>query len=315
MTSVFHYTDTGGLLGIVSSETLFATDYRFLNDSSEMGMIRRHIMPIFEAEIAAIAQKLLSAGFLNNDRYEEMGGAFSQIEAENQYRAFVRAVDNVSPFFVLSFCRHGEQKYEYQHGLLSQWRGYADNGGFAIEFDEQKLDLFALNEQKRFAYAGFKSDDVEYHEHDKIFIGKDFEGVAGSMILGIFKSVGKNVESITGHKNLDEAVMKFAQTAPFLKHESFHEEAEYRLVFVCMRKNKIPKSERRGAKNISFRQKSGLLIPYIALFEQDKMLSAIRSVIVGPHPFQDKQEEAVKMLFEKENLSIPVRKSEIPYRR
>jgi hypothetical protein len=54
MGSIFHYTDTAGLLGILSSETLFATDYRYLNDVAEAGVIRDLIMPILETEIAGI---------------------------------------------------------------------------------------------------------------------------------------------------------------------------------------------------------------------------------------------------------------------
>jgi Protein of unknown function (DUF2971) len=315
MSSVFHYTDTAGLLGIVSSETLHATDYRYLNDSTEAGMIRKYIMPIFEAEIATVAEKLFSAGLLDDHYYKEMGSRGSQIEAENQYRAFVRGVDNVSPFFVVSFCRHEDTKYEYQHGLLSQWRGYADSGGFAIEFDEKRLDEFAVNEQRRFAYAGFKSDDVEYFDPGKVFNAKDYEGVAGSMIWSIFDSVGKDISRITGRKNLDKVVLEFAKTAPFLKHESFHEEGEYRLVFVCIRKRKVPEEETRQTKSICFRQRSGLVVPFIELFEQENVLTAVRSIIVRPHPLQDKQEEAVNMLLEKEGLNVPVRKSEIPFRR
>ena len=135
--------------------------------------------------------------------YKEMGSRGSQIEAENQYRAFVRGVDNVSPFFVVSFCRHEDTKYEYQHGLLSQWRGYADSGGFAIEFDEKRLDEFAVNEQRKFAYAGFKSDDVEYFDPGKVFNAKDYEGVARLDDLGVFSdSVGKDISRITGRKKI-----------------------------------------------------------------------------------------------------------------
>jgi hypothetical protein len=54
MSSVFHYTDAGGLIGIVKSGTLFAGDYRYLNDSTEGGLIKEYILPIFETETVAI---------------------------------------------------------------------------------------------------------------------------------------------------------------------------------------------------------------------------------------------------------------------
>jgi len=46
MPSVFHYTDSAGLIGILTSKSLFATDYRYLNDVTEGSMIRQLILPI-----------------------------------------------------------------------------------------------------------------------------------------------------------------------------------------------------------------------------------------------------------------------------
>lgn len=256
----------------------------------------------------------MDQGFLRNDFFQQSGSQSHKIEAENQYRAFVRSVDNISPFFVVSFCRHDSTSFAYQNGLLSQWRGYAGGGGFAIEFDEEKLDLQAKHEQSIFAYIGFRSDNVEYADHASKFNAVDYQGLAGSMIYGVFASEGLDVSHVTGRKDVNEVVMKYAQTAPFLKHPAFYEEAEYRLVFVCLRKNKIQKEERRPAKVVKFRQRGGLLIPYIENFGSGDLFSAIKSIIVGPHPRQEEQEEAVRMLLESSGLKVEVRKSQIPYR-
>ncbi len=37
---VYHYTSRGGLEGIINTQTLFATDYRYLNDTSEIEHMR-----------------------------------------------------------------------------------------------------------------------------------------------------------------------------------------------------------------------------------------------------------------------------------
>jgi hypothetical protein len=315
MSSVFHYTDTAGLLGVLSSGTLFSTDYRYLNDAAEGAVIRAHIMPIFEAEIGRITPELISRKFLKKDYYEQLGRQASVLEAEGMYRAFVRAIDNISPFFVLSFCKHTEGSQEYNHGLLSQWRGYTGSGGFAIEFDEQALDELARLENTKYAFAGFKSESVEYHDFRKIFDPADYAGIAGDMIWNIFDSVGINVESVTGRKDLDAAVLEFAQTAPFLKHWGFHEEAEYRIVMLCLRPGAVKANEeKRLSKEIKFRQRNGLLIPYIELFGGFDKSLPIKSVIVGPHPLQEEQAEAVRMFIETTKLTIDVRLSEIPYR-
>src|SRR6266704_236297 len=120
MPSVFHYTDSAGLLGILSSETLFATDYRYLSDTTEASMIRNLIMPILEAEIAEITPKLIAKKWLKKDFYDEHGITGHRLQAEALYRSIIRAVDNITPFFVSSFCRHEEGSQEFKHGLLSQ---------------------------------------------------------------------------------------------------------------------------------------------------------------------------------------------------
>src|SRR5262245_36853701 len=106
MSSIFHYTSTAGLLGILSSETLFATDYRFLNDASEGGVIRDLVLPILETEIAEITPKLIEKNWLKQEFYNIYGHSGHRLQAEQMYTSLVRATNNVSPYFVVSFCKH-----------------------------------------------------------------------------------------------------------------------------------------------------------------------------------------------------------------
>jgi hypothetical protein len=166
--SVFHYTDSAGLLGILSSKSLYATDYRYLNDVSEGSMIRELIVPIFVAEIEQIAPKLRQKG-LFTEFYEFHGVSGYRLQAERFYNALVNALVETSPPFVLSFCQHTEKKH-IEHGLLSQWRGYAGSPGFAIEFDETALcDLIAV-EHATFGYAPMQSVFVRYRDHNAVLI-------------------------------------------------------------------------------------------------------------------------------------------------
>lgn len=312
MSSVFHYTDTVGLLGILENETLFATDYRYLNDSSEGEVVHELLLPIFEAEIAKITPKLIEKKWLKKEFYDEHGVSGHRLQAEVLYKSINRATNSVSPFFVLSFCRHKEGGSAYKHGLLSQWRGYAHGGGFAIEFDEDALDELMQAEQNQFCYALFKSSDVKYEKFEDGFDPKLFEGVAGEMIRRLFEDE-IDVSEVTGRRDVDEAVLELAKLAPFLKHPGFKEELEYRMVGVCVRRSKIPESEPRPAKSFQFRQKNGLVVPYIELFENGPSLP-IKSIIVGPSRNQEMQAEAVAMVAEKEGFSIDIRLSDIPFR-
>jgi hypothetical protein len=183
MTSIFHYTNVDGLLGILSSEALFATDYRYLNDASEARSIRDLILPILSAEIAAITPKLIEKGWLKKEYYEELGSQANLLQAEHMYRAFIRGLDATTPFFVTSFCTHAKDSEEFKHGLLSQWRGYGQSGGFAIEFDEPGFGALMKEENEKYAYAVLQSDNVHYEQHEANFDPKAYSGVAGEMIF------------------------------------------------------------------------------------------------------------------------------------
>jgi hypothetical protein len=313
MPPIFHYTDNDGLLGILSSGSLFASDYRYLNDASEGSMIRDEVLPILEAETSEIMPKLVENGFVKGF-YEFHGASGHRLQAEGFYKSLVSTVENVSPLFVLSFCRHEETSPTFRHGLLSQWRAYAGSAGFAIEFDEAELDELAKIEAGTYAYAAMRSDDVRYANYRELFEPDAYKGVAGEFIRRIFEP--RDVTEYTGRKDIEAVVGKFVNTAPFLKHQGFQEEREYRIVAACFRRRKIPGSIKKPAKEIKFRPRGGLIVPYIELFKSSGRSLPIRSIIVGPHPFQDKQADAVKMALESTPFSkAKVQLSAIPFRR
>jgi Protein of unknown function (DUF2971) len=314
MSSVFHYTDSAGLLGILSSKSLFATHYRYLNDVSEGSLIRDLILPILEDEIREINPKLRERGLLRGF-YEFHGARGDRLQAEGFYTSLVNGLDNATPPFVLSFCRHTEDK-TIEHGLLSQWRGYAGSAGFAIEFDVDELDKLMKVECDTFAYPVMKSDYVRYKGYDDLFDQKVYCGVAGELIRSIFLNSSVDVSDITGKKDLDSVMLNFANTAPFLKHEGFQEEEEYRIVAGRVDQDKIAPGATRRVKEIKFRPKEGLIVPYIKLFEGSPRDLPIKSIIVGPHPSQEKQEAAVRMALKSTPFSkAQVRLSAIPFRR
>jgi Protein of unknown function (DUF2971) len=259
MASIFHYTDGTRLLGILSDKLLFASDYRFLNDTSKVGIIRDLVVPVFEAEIAEILPKIVGMGWLHGF-YEFHGMSGNRSQAEGSFKALLTVVNEVSPLFIVSFCRHEKGSEEFKHGLLSQWREYGRSGGFAIEFDVERIDELAKADYEKFAYAGYKADDVIYADFDRLFVRDDYKGIAGEIIRRTFEP-HRDITEITGLTNFDDFVPKFMKVAPFMKHRGFREEKEYRVLFSCLRKDKIPQAEKRGPKEIYFRSKGGQIIP------------------------------------------------------
>jgi hypothetical protein len=105
--TLYHYTDARGLEGIIKSGEIWFTDYRHLNDPSEL---------VHGIEMARDVARMIANGADSQVRLlmETFKGTFRQAN----FKATLE-------FYIASFSRARDD--------LGQWRAYADNGrGFAI---------------------------------------------------------------------------------------------------------------------------------------------------------------------------------------
>jgi hypothetical protein len=79
------------------------------------------------------------------------------------------------------------------------------------------------------------------------------------------------------------------------------------------RANKIPSGAKSPAKPVEFRAGNNLIVPFIRLFGDETKLP-VKSTIVGPHPNQELQKDAIERLLEQKNVAAAVRLSSIPFR-
>ena len=49
--------------------------------------------------------------------------------------------------YIFSTCIHNEDSDSYKDGLLSMWRGYGSEGGYAIQFNKHNLVKLFYNEK------------------------------------------------------------------------------------------------------------------------------------------------------------------------
>ncbi len=123
---IFSYTDAQGLLGIVKSRTLWATDYRYLNDSSEFLYARSLI-----EDVVAEANKEAPPGSVKAVLRDTVLSGLDKNSIGDQ--------TNVQ--FLVCFSESRDQ--------LSQWRGYCKVGdGYSLGFDGKTLRKI-FNEQYR----------------------------------------------------------------------------------------------------------------------------------------------------------------------
>jgi hypothetical protein len=109
---LFHYTNANGLIGLVESGVFWASDARFLNDSTELTYtsdVLHSVLDGLEAEFAGTSAHLLIDICRTN------------LFARTDFECYVGC-----------FCDEGD--------LLSQWRGYGETtASYAVGFDSARL--------------------------------------------------------------------------------------------------------------------------------------------------------------------------------
>lgn len=190
---LYHYTSSDGLIGILQSCELWATDARFLNDTSELHSGRE------------IARQVISDAA---DRTTERFDAQFLRSVERR----LDLMDNIS-ILVCSFSEVGDS--------LPQWREYADRGhGFALGFDCNALHL--LRER-----TGFSLGRCAYSPKEQADLVHAALGQGLSLMRTGFQSDAWTDEV---SKARDTTVELVAQCIPLLKNFAFRSEAEWRLV-------------------------------------------------------------------------------------
>jgi hypothetical protein len=199
---LYHYTSLEGILGIIESNSIWATNILYLNDASELNY----------------AEGLLREQVLNFQK--GLGNAFMP-----EYMFFQSLMKNIEYFFVRNdffVCSFSEKD-----DLLSQWRGYCPRGtGFSLGFKFSKLKECVIQQN-------FSIMRCSYDENEQI-------GALRKLIEQTslrFRREGKpdwEVLSI-------ELIIEFIKLAPTFKHPKFKEENEWRIIANLFPPGAIPR--------------------------------------------------------------------------
>lgn len=315
--SLWHYTTGAGLRGIIESQTLWASSIHFLNDAEEFSGFfdRKFRHLVYEGVLQALDQG--SKTEEGRALIARMGGSKS---AESQliqvlHQAVRTATLNLNAY-VVSFC-HTETGSNTEDGLLSQWRGYGFEGGYAIVFSAEGLNALLKQEQNNYIYAFGHWGNVDYHDYDETAQTKHPETQAWEQKV-ISAIAEKSLQSESGLANeLFEPIMCLATRH---KHRGFREEREVRISLLELGVTDIATAHEQGdkrlAKPVSYHVRNGMLVPYVALFERPDGVKAslpIEKIVVGPHPDKVKRKRSIEILLAQNNITAPVVVSDIPY--
>lgn len=146
--------------------------------------------------------------------------------------------------------------------LLSQWRGYADDGrGFAIGFSKSYFEneFIPANQSQE---PPITLEEVVY---------EDIEANESDFLNEIFEILMKAVQS-KNDKKIDN-IIKLIRRRYTIKNDAFKEESEWRLLTFFLNKP--------GNDHVEYRPSGNQLTPYLPL-DLSNHSKAISAVVIGP---------------------------------
>ena len=292
---LLHYTRFEGLAGILRAQTLWATHFSSLNDSSEIRQFSHHLPEILKRAIGKAG-----ANFATTD-------SAAREFADRVYKTWIESEVLPHPY-IFSFS-YPEHPLVASHGQMSQWHAYCHGAGYALVFDTSKFgELFYLEKAKwDESYSIFVGDVVYSHETVKMqeelgdYMEELAEGLRGAV-------VGEEVPDLWH---------PFIYCACRYKHWGFYEEREVRLVGAVAdeRHPKLPADQ--PMKPTHEVVTGGRKIKTIRFFDEITKIPEralpIARIIVGPGQDQANRHQHLVRLLDELKLKIPILNSEIPY--
>ncbi|MFM2486282.1 DUF2971 domain-containing protein [Celerinatantimonas yamalensis] len=260
--NLYHYTSFAGLLGIVSSKVLWASDVRYMNDAAELHHTLDLLTEVIHDRIA------------RGDNKAPLLAHFAQWINERLNQGHM--------LFAASFRANGN--------LLSQWRGYSSIGkGVSLGFHPEHILKWANAQQFQIGRCIYDSD----RQHQLVQQAIDCVCQMQLPEAELFAAVETDL----------------LRLAVLLKHPSFREEDEWRLVLPVIHHDLDPR--------VKFREGSTMLKPYTEFtLHSPSQPMALEHVYLGPTPDSTLSINSLRLFFRQHQL-LPkqgIEDSQIPYR-
>jgi hypothetical protein len=283
--TLYHYTDARGLLGIVESRALWATDFRYLNHGEELLYPYQSLL----AELEGYEFPLLAA-----------------VKSRLDQICMARAADPTGGVFVACLSASRDE--------AGQWaRHGGDSGGFALRFDVERLtgtSGYAATSEHGMLRMRLRDGPRE------VGYGDDWRDREVERMAGMLSSTNGG----SGFDIIDPGLAaSLLDDLALIKHGGFLAEREWRLVAHAVVQTVVRHNSRMIAQSVSATADvklrvtgSGALAPYVAIaFEPH----ALVEVIVGPTATPELQQASVEKLLRYGGFPhARVSGSQIPYR-
>lgn len=151
-----HYTTRPGLIGIVRSQSLWATEFVAAKDTSEFVY---GLSKLWDEAIALTLPKIPEE-IRDSSKGLEHFRALTP-EYVTKFRTQVEESDGYGSLFVTSFAR-GRSDDEDERGILTLWDRYTRNEGYCLQFDLQSIRRLVNSERTFHCYSWLELAEVVY---------------------------------------------------------------------------------------------------------------------------------------------------------
>jgi len=317
---LLHYTTSGGLQGILESGCFWSSHASFLNDAEEL--IHFFDARLYDIAYEAIANHATQVPNSPQKRkvLQKSGGlkALAHIKSTNVTRLLKKATIGFHDPYILSLSAPFDERIA-RNGLLSQWRGYGVDGGYALVIDSVRFNELLQQEGEQFYYQFAQWGNVYYYGLSQAEqpASEEIEEYEAIVRLGALALVtGKHPDTVP---KLYDAITSLSC---LYKHWGFAEEGEVRVIAIPASKGIAAKAaaagETKKPRQVKTFSRGDLSVPYIELLANlgpSKSIThlPIKRVIVGPHRDKQARVKSVQQLLTKCGYDIEVSCSEIPY--
>lgn len=278
---IWHYTSKDVFIQFVEGKTgLYATQYKFLNDSLEYEYGKLILHNLFQFINKSIEDEI--------DKEPDKRTGLENLK--NRWNSFDPIVNDkwCNDIYIMSFCQKPD--------MLYHWRSYTPEGGFCIGFSRKEMvesfcaemPLEKIDEYELFRIKQTECSPEEYYNiiiSNCIYKEEGIKSCIGALL-------GNNEEHL---------IKKWQILFALSKHPSFAIENEIR--FAC-----FGQSLRKSLKIVGGKPR----IP-ISGFEKGKVGNLIKAIFVSPHGDKEKNKYLAELLAEKHGFQWKVFHSELPY--
>lgn len=282
--TLYHYTDARGLLGIIETRALWATDFRYLNDGKELLYPYEPLLH----ELEGYEFPLLAA-----------------VKSRLDQICMGRAADPTGGVFVACLSATRDEP--------GQWlRLGGAGGGYALRLDVEMLSatsLYPATSQHGRLRMRLRTGPREVGYGDDLR-DSEIERLAG-LLAGAPAPGSEIVPPELAAAVLDDLAL--------IKHDAFGAEREYRLVVHALERTALRHNSQTIAQAVTATADvrlratdSGLLAPYVAIgFDPQALIE----VLIGPTAMPQLQQASVEKLLVYCGFGhTRVTASQIPYR-